>query len=312
MNKSNILMSSIGAKVPFVKRLLDSKNRFDTTICLYGADIDPDCIAQHFVDSFFIMPKISMLKIEEFVEICNAKEIKYIIPSRDEDTLYFSKHQQTLQENGIFLFAPEYEVAQLCSDKLHFANSIESDFLIQTSLNIQEIDASSYVVKDRFGSGSCDIAIDVNKKDALEFAQTLKNPIYQPYIKGQEYSIDSYVNKSGKTTACIIRSRDVIYNGEAQVTTYVEDDKLKAIITDFIERLKISGHSVIQVIKQGENYFIIECNSRFGGASTLSYAMGLESFYWFLQESNNLPISFRLSSKKLKQVRVLEDKYFEC
>lgn len=310
--KKNILMTSIGAKVPFVKTLLDSKNKFDSSIVLYGSDTDTQALAQYFVDSFFLMQKIKNLTIENFLSLCEIKKIKYIIPSRDEDVLYFSKYNSILQENGIFLFAPDYEVAKLCSDKLHFANNIENKFLIPTSTTIETINAQRYVVKERFGSGSEKIGLNLSKEDALEFAKELKSPLYQPFISGKEYSIDSFISKTNKSIATIIRSRDLIINGQAEITSYFEDEKLKTMISNFAQQNKIYGHSVIQVIKNNQEYFIIECNTRFGGASTLSYAMGLESFYWFLLESNNLCISFKLNPKKLKQIRVPEDKYFEC
>ena len=52
------------------------------------------------------------------------------------------------------------------------------------------------------------------------------------------------------------------------------------------EALKFFGHIVIQIIVDKDNQIhIIECNCRFGGASTLSIDMGLDSFYWFLLET---------------------------
>ena len=40
-------------------------------------------------------------------------------------------------------------------------------------------------------------------------------------------------------------------------------------------------------------FFLIECNPRFGGASTLSIKAGLESFKWAYLEALNLDISSR-------------------
>ncbi len=310
--KKNILITSIAAKVPLINCVLESKNKFDKSIRVYGADIDKSCIGQYFVDSFYIMPKINILKINDFIDGCNEKNIKYIIPSRDADVLYFSAYKDKLEENSIYLFSPDVDVVNICFDKLKFYESVKDKLIIPTYKNISDVNSSSFVVKQRFGSGSDNIAINVDKTTALNFAMKLKDPVYQPFIEGKEYSIDSYVDKNANRIASVIRSRDLVKNGESQITTYIKDEVLDSIVKQFVENLNISGHSVTQVIGHDNSYSIIECNTRFGGASTLSYKMGLESFYWFLMEVNDKSIVFKLNNKKLKQVRVAEDKYFEC
>ena len=83
------------------------------------------------------------------------------------------------------------------------------------------------------------------------------------------------------------------------------------IAKSFLENNRILGHSILQVIKKENKYHIIECNARFGGASTLSYTLGLESFLWFFKECNQEDISPKISNKKIRQVRVSKDMYFE-
>jgi carbamoyl-phosphate synthase large subunit len=71
------------------------------------------------------------------------------------------------------------------------------------------------------------------------------------------------------------------------------------------------GHIVLQVLMdENENLHVIECNSRFGGASTLSIASGLDSFYWFMLEANQVDLDsypFTRSKVEKKQVRFPED-----
>jgi len=57
---------------------------------------------------------------------------------------------------------------------------------------------------------------------------------------------------------------------------------------------------------------VIECNTRFGGASTASIAAGLDSFYWGLLESSGVDMSdypFLRTSGEVRQVRVPSDIY---
>lgn len=310
--KTNILITSISAKVPLIKTVIEAKNKFDSKISIYGADCDEKCIGRYFVDCFWQMPKLTELDINNFIAYCHKNNIKYIIPTRDSDVIYFASFKDLLLDSNIHLFSADEDIVNICFDKLKFFNHAKNKFVIPTYTSLEKVTETNLVVKERFGSGSTHIAINVNKPKALKFAKSLKEAIFQPFIKGEEFSIDSYVAKDGRCIACIIRSRDLVKNGESQITTYVEDPVLSSIITKFVEDLHLLGHSVTQVIKNNNSYNIIECNTRFGGASTLSYKMGLESFYWFLCEVNNKKITFKQNDKKLKQVRVAEDKYFEC
>ena len=310
MNK-NILVTSIASKVILINLVKKAILKFDESILLFGADTNKNNIAINFIDNFWEMPNIKNLKIENFINYCELNKIKYIIPTRDEDVKYFSINKQLLYNHNILVFCSNRDSVDFCFDKLKFYQKSDNDFIIPTHDNLNDICHDKIVVKERFGSGSHCIGINLSRENVIEFSKKLVNPVFQPFIKGQEFSVDSYVSENGVCIASIIRSRDLIIDGEAKITTNVVDKKLKKIIISFLEKYKIIGHSVIQVIKSNEQYYIIECNTRFGGASSLSYKLGIESFYWFLQESNRETIRPQIKNKILKQIRIQEDIYFE-
>ena len=138
----------------------------------------------------------------------------------------------------------------------------------------------------------------------------MENPIFQPYITGKEFSVDLYLDKNGKSKGCIVRRRDLIENGESQISTVIENKKIEKICLEIVKKIKFHGHIVFQIILDKKNKVnIIECNCRFGGASTLSLASGLDSFYWFLlevkkQDLNKQPF---LSTSNKKQIRYHKD-----
>jgi carbamoyl-phosphate synthase large subunit len=109
----------------------------------------------------------------------------------------------------------------------------------------------------------------------------------------------------------IVRKRELVYDGEAVNTFVVEDKKLEKLVKEFLIKNKITGHSITQVIKKEDNYYLVECNTRFGGASTLAYKMGLKSFYWFLCEENGIKFKYNKAKKNLRQIRVKQDIYLE-
>ena len=79
----------------------------------------------------------------------------------------------------------------------------------------------------------------------------------------------------------------------------------------FARDFNLFGHAVMQVLVDHRGqYHIIECNTRFGGASTTSISAGLDSFYWFILESNGIDIGkypFNRLGHEIKQVRFSQD-----
>ena len=77
----------------------------------------------------------------------------------------------------------------------------------------------------------------------------------------------------------------------------VKNKKLELITKKLIKSFNFSGHIVLQVLIDSKNcVHILECNARFGGASTLSIVSGLDSFTWFIKEC--------LDQKLGKQVKI--------
>ena len=110
-----------------------------------------------------------------------------------------------------------------------------------------------------------------------------------------------------------MRKRDIVVNGESQVTSTFNDKKMENIFFNILSILKLKGHVILQaLIDNNENIHVIECNSRFGGASTLALQSGLDSFYWAYLESQGISIKdypFFRSNEEITQVRYPQDLY---
>ena len=109
----------------------------------------------------------------------------------------------------------------------------------------------------------------------------------------------------------ITRYRKIIENGESLVTQTFYSEKLSNEIIEYIEKLNLYGHIILQLfIDQNDNLNIIECNTRFGGASTLSIKAGLNSFYWFILEAHGVSVEkfpFQPLEQILTQIRYPQD-----
>ena len=312
---ANILITSLSKKIPLAKAVKKAAQKFGTHVKVYGGDIDAACIGRHFVDEFWQMPPINALTNEVLIEYCKKHHITFIIPTRDGELEFWAARKEALAAEGIHLMVSTIEAVYYCLDKLLFYNGLKDKgfTIIPTSVHIDEIDAEEYVVKEQLGSGSRVIGLKLDEEAALEHAETLQHPIFQPYIDGQEMSIDIYVAQDGRSKGCVVRTRDVVVGGESQITTTVEEEQLAQICTELAEEIGLVGHAVLQAFKTADGqYYIIEANCRFGGASTLSLQAGLDSFYWFLLEATGQSIAdypFLKAAQPLQQVRYPSDQY---
>ena len=311
-NNPNVLITSISKKVPLIKSVVKGVRKVNKSIKVFGGDSNNLCIGKYFVDEFWEMSKIDELPVEALINYCKENKIGLIIPSRDGELEYFSSVKKQLQEEGISISISDKENILSCLDKLKFSQ-LKGIRSIPTSENIEDVVGNRIVVKERYGAGSDKIGINLDKKNALAHGVKLKTPIYQPFVTGYEISVDAYISLEGNVKGILMRRRDIVVSGEAQVTSTFRDDKMEEEFKRTLVSLNLYGHVVLQAIISDKNeVFVIECNPRFGGASTLSVHAGLDSFYWAYLESVKVSIKdyqFIRSQKELTQVRYSQDFY---
>lgn len=313
----NILVTSVSKKTPLIKTIRNANLELNNSGRLFAADSDKNCIGKYFVDEFWCIPKLENLSVEDIAIYCHHKDIKCIIPTRDGELSFFAKHKDTLRKQGIHIMVPDFEPVAICLDKLLFyrtANSLSFP-AIETVISPDDLNCASYVVKPRHGAGGCNIGLNLVKNDAITHAAMTQDPVYQPYIEGREFSIDLFVDAHGKAKGVVARVREKVIKGESQITVTTRNEQLEWICSSLAEKLNLYGHVMFQAIVdyQGKVH-LIECNSRFGGASTLSVQVGLNSIVWFLLESSGFEIKgipFVRSPIEKRLVRYAEDLFLD-
>ncbi|MDB6081701.1 MAG: family N-acetyltransferase [Chlamydiia bacterium] len=309
-----VLITSISKKVPLIQAVSKAVRKSDSFTTVFGADVNDAIIGKYFVDSFWQCPSLEKLRVDELIHFCKKNNIQAIIPTRDADLLFYSKHKQKLQENEISVMVSDLATIKSCHDKKAFADFLAAHTLpaIPTYLTLDKCAFPKLVVKERFGAGSRHIGINVTPQEAHPIAATLESPIFQPFVKGKEYSIDLYRDLEGSVKGVITRTRDLVQQGESQITTTIHKPKLQTLCVQLATLLNLYGAITIQVIESETDIFhIVECNPRFGGASTLSIAAGLDCFYWFLCEAekkNLQKIPFQAIESPLQQIRYSIDR----
>jgi carbamoyl-phosphate synthase large subunit len=311
-----ILITSASKKVPLIHAARTAAQRIDQKAQVVSGDLSPDVLAAHATDEYWLMPPTSDSDLEAIIQGLLSRRINTVLPTRDGELKFWARHAEDLAKVGIAVIVSPCASIDRCIDKLAFAQ-VGSDQglpIIPASETIDTLNSKSYVVKERFGAGSRSVGLDLNSEQALAHAETLKNPIFQPYIKGREFSVDAWVSRSHKVKGLVLRWRDTVVGGESLVTTTFSNTSLEANCKEVIEALMLRGPVVLQsLLDENGMIHVIECNPRFGGASTAGIAAGVDSLFWSLLEACGMNVEdypFLPINGKVRQVRVPSDMYF--
>jgi carbamoyl-phosphate synthase large subunit len=262
------------------------------------------------------MPKTNDDNFEEIAIYCKTQGINCVLPTRDGELEFWARYAKKFKSLGIHIIISAIDGIELTLDKFRFSNDCLSLGIpaIKSFLDISnKINGDPWVVKERFGAGSRSMGLNLTKDDALRHAENLTCPIFQPYIEGNEISVDAYLTMEGLVKGLSLRYRETVVDGESQVTRTFTNSALEEKFKKILECLKLSGPVVMQVlIDKDEDIHIIECNARFGGASTAGIAVGVDSIYWALLEAKGIPLDdypFCRSKNDIRQVRIKSDSY---
>lgn len=307
----NVLITSVSRKAPLVRAMQEALGRIHSEARVIAGDLDPEAPARYVADGFWHMPRITDAELPALIQGCHERGIAVVFPTRDGELLFWARHCATLAEAGICVVVSSPEAVERCLDKRAFADFGRGVGLpvIDATMTAEAVGAGPYVVKERYGAGSRAIGLNLSADAARDHAKTLEAPIYQPFVTGPEISIDGWIDHSGAVVGVVLRRRDQVVAGESQVTTTLRSDVLEREAVRALAALDLRGPVVMQAIIINDTMHIIECNPRFGGASTTAIAAGLDVLYWSLIEAFGIGLSavFKRVAGEVRLVRLPAD-----
>ena len=99
--------------------------------------------------------------------------------------------------------------------------------------------------------------------------------IIQQYIEGEEYGIDIFNNTKGKPIRCVIKKKISMRSGETDKSLTVYDDELQNLMLDLADKLGHICNLDSDIIKCGNDMYIIDLNPRFGGGYPATHEAGV-------------------------------------
>tara|TARA_B100000886_G_scaffold335824_1_gene293558 strand:+ start:62889 stop:63860 length:972 start_codon:yes stop_codon:yes gene_type:complete len=311
-----ILVTSASQKVPLIRLLKTAATSIDPNAKIIAGDVDENSMSFLFADNYWVMPYLDESIIKEIIQECLKRKINTILPTRDGELLFWAKNASLFISAGIKILISKPESIKLCLDKIAFSEFGAQNNLpfIPSSLEIKDIRSNFFVVKERYGSGSTSIGKKLSLLEANDHKKNLVMPLFQPFVEGVEISIDAWLDYYGNVKGLVLRKRNLVISGESRVTTTFRDSNIECQAKYILNKLGLRGPVVMQgIIEKSGDLKIIECNPRFGGASTTSIAVGLDSLKWSILERLDVSLDdhpFIRSKKEVKQIRVLSDIYY--
>jgi len=312
-----VLVTSASKKVPLLRSLAEAAGRLGRRMRIIAADSDATCIARHFADEFWKMPKLEDLTLRQLVEACRMFGVRAIVPTRDGELPFFARHRAELAASGVAVMVSGEKAVERCTDKLLFYEYLAPRGfpVVPAFRSADEVPGDALVVKERYGAGARNMAMNVSREQAKAHASALEHPVFQPFVEGYEVSADLYVTRSGLCKGVVLRRREKVVDGESQVTSTFRDAHLERLNMDLARELGLYGHAVAQwIVDAAGRPHLVECNPRVGGASRLSWQVGLRSLDWFLAEALGMdadPLPFHRSEREMRMVRYPEDWFME-
>ena len=310
----NVILTSIGSKVPLAKLFVEQAQKFDAKV--FGTDLDEDIPAKLFLDDVFQVPNItSNLFLERIVSLCKEKKISLVIPTRDQDLLYFSRFQRHFEQASIRVLTPPTNSIELCQDKLSFGRFLAAHGFepIETFASLDQIKGYPLFARPRWGAGSKGCLKVENESVAKKILGDC-NYLLHPFVVAEEYSVDLLTDFNSNPVQAVSRRRIRVENGESKITQIKMKSSLIEAARALAKPLNLIGHSVVQMFDiEGEQPKIIEVNPRFGGASTLSVQAGLQSVHrilaWHFTKTDYVVRKQLPIKNGLKMYRYSEDRF---
>jgi carbamoyl-phosphate synthase large subunit len=311
--KSTILITSSGSKVPLASAVKNAAIRTMLKPNVMTADTNPQALSQYFSDEFWQMKPLQDYEDDELISELITRGIVFVIPTRDGELQRWARLKLKLREKGIGVLVSSENTLQYVLDKLQFSKWLEKNNFdgIETLEKPNFAENTKLVIKERYSNVAKNTIIGINQVEAMALSQNHSMPVFQKFIDGIEISVDVWIHDSGIST-CFARTRDLIIDGEARVTTRFPNEELEQIALNMAKKLGIEGPAVIQFIRNSAGKFVpLECNARIGGASTFSISTQFDSLYVALCQFFHEP-SLYLSPPMgySKQVRTMKDYYF--
>lgn len=273
----NVLITSASRKVNLIQMFKQAARKYNGKII--AADINRNSPALFFADDYEIIPQSEDKNfIPYLIKLCIKRDIKLIIPTRDEELAIFAKNKGKFLKENIHVMVADLNTIEICQNKDKFHRFCEENGIsVPKRYSINDAKKNYPVfLKPFFGKASKN-TFKINNDSEMRkiLSNHGNNFLIEEFLDCKEYTIDLFSDFNNNVISIIPRERITVIAGESKVTRTVKDVNIMNLVKQLAEKLHLIGHNTIQCFKCKDNSIkFIEVNPRYGGAAHLGFKAG--------------------------------------
>mgnify|MGYP003132698358 CR=1 FL=1 len=269
----NILILSAGG--PTAHGVIKSLRDIDFDGKIVSVDCEELSAGFYLSDKYYIVPPaFDEDYIDKLLSVVKSESIDLILPTSSNDIITISKNSHLFDCK---LFMSDYEVIDICSNKLKFYQTCKNDFPLPiTSMDYKDIEFPLFAKPNQHSAGSrgvslCKTIHNVNCLDMSKYEY-----IYQEYLPGMEYTIDVLCDMDSNPLVIVPRERLQTKAGISSKGRIVKNDFIEKSCFDICKFLNLKGPICLQMKEDvnGKPKFV-EINPRLGGSSYFATLAGV-------------------------------------
>ncbi|MEM7074437.1 MAG: ATP-grasp domain-containing protein [Pseudomonadota bacterium] len=250
--------------------------------CL-ACDINPSHLVAAVTDFAFlrVLPATSGDFAKSLSGDLSDRGITAYYPIHDAEISAASKGRTIFSGCGVDVLAPHGDAIAIVRDKLRMAEVFASAHVpgpATTRLDLAEWQGRALHVKPRTGVGSHG-ATAVRDAAGLALCKASGDPelmIAQPFVEGDEITIDAFCPSPGTVQAIACRERVEVKAGVSTKARIFFDKSLADLTAQVSDALGLTGSFCHQVRGSARGgWQVIDVNPRIGGGTAMSVAVGL-------------------------------------
>lgn len=298
----NILITSVGRRSYIVKYF---KNKLQNNGKVFVSNSSSLTPAFKVADEYTITPLIySDEYIPFLLNYCINNNIKLIVSLFDIDLYILAINKDKFEKMGIKVIVSDSDLIKKCNDKwltykylqLNKFNTPKTYLSLEKVKNDLTNNIINYpvILKPRWGMGSLSIYEAENDLELEVLFNKIKKEIEKSYmiyesnqdkencviiqekIFGDEYGLDVINDLNGKYINTICKKKITMRAGETDCAEIVKNKNLESIGKELGLLTQHIANLDVDIIKDGNNYYVLEMNARFGGGYPFSHLAGVD------------------------------------
>lgn len=296
----NILVSCAGRRVALIRAFKQALADLALTGRVCAADLNFTSPAAHVADARFTAPLFrSGTFIDDMLTLCEREKISLLVPTIDPELSLYAPARQRFADIGTTVAISSEQVIEIGADKrLTHRWLNENGFPAPRQASITDVLASPndwptpLIAKPARGSSSIGLR-RVTRIDELALINQPETMVVESVAPGDEYTIDVYIDRTGKARCAVPRMRLETRAGEVSKGMTVRHAALQALALRIGDTLPGAFGTInVQVFldKKTNAIEVIEINPRFGGGYPLTEQAGATFTRWLVADCLGRPL----------------------